>query len=221
LEKTELASKYTGDVAFTYDARKTSKEKWSHEQDALESLLAETPRQAAILDVPVGTGRFFDYYKERELTVTGVDMSSDMLALAHEKSEIMQLGAILTEGNILNLPHLTGTFDCVICIRLMNWLETGDYEQALRELARVTNKHVIVGVRVSDGDDSYGATVLRAIHHLSVVSGLRKDERITVHPAATFERAFRAAGLSEIKATEILPRRAGTIYKFILARKTW
>jgi len=220
VEKSELARKYAGDVALSYDSRKTRKEKWSQEQAALHVLLSQLPPNSTLLDVPVGTGRFFEFYKARKLKVTGADISLDMLALARAKAAQLHLSAELQEASILSLPYESRAFDCCVCIRLLNWLEAGDCDAAIQELARVSGKWVILGLRTFAEHQTFTEILFTPLYALlSTIRRRRKRDRINIHSMEHLSTALAKAGLSPFKTIEILPRRPGTTYAIMLATR--
>ena len=136
---------FTGKKATNYEAKRANKPKWRKEAVAVSQLLP--PGIKTVLDVPVGTGRFFKIYKERGLIITGVDTSNDMLAEARKK----RIKALLLNCDIRHLD-LVGRFDVSVCIRLSNWLEPYDMGESLKELSRVSHT-VIFGIRTSCGSE--------------------------------------------------------------------
>jgi len=55
----------------------------------------------------------------------------------------------LEEGDIRRLRFPAGSFDAAVCIRLLNLIDLSDAVQAVHELARVSKRSVILGVRYS------------------------------------------------------------------------
>jgi len=84
-----------------------------------------------LLDVACGPGLLLGAALERGLIVSGVDISSEAIALANKHVP----GADARQGNAEELPFADGTFDCVTCLgSLERFL---DRELALREMQRV------------------------------------------------------------------------------------
>jgi len=75
-----LSTAYFGVNALRYNERRTFKKRWRDEQSAISDLLAQLPDGLRSLDVPVGTGRTFEFYKTKRFRVSGVDISPDMLS---------------------------------------------------------------------------------------------------------------------------------------------
>jgi SAM-dependent methyltransferase len=85
----------------------------------------------AVLDAACGTGRHSVYLAERGHTVTGVDQSAEMLALAAEK---VPDGRFLP-GDIAALPLEDASVDNAVCALAL--VHVADVRQAIGELARV------------------------------------------------------------------------------------
>ncbi|MBO9517969.1 MAG: methyltransferase domain-containing protein [Porphyrobacter sp.] len=143
-----LSIAYTGAAATGYDARRAPSQKWLAEDSIVRELLRVLPVGASVLDVPVGTGRFLELYHERGLKVTGRDISPDMLNSAREKIAALNgLDGSLELADVRNIPDADGHYDCVLCIRFLNWVDAGGLEEVLRELRRVSKRYLIVSIR--------------------------------------------------------------------------
>lgn len=169
-----LAERYSGSRAQRYEASRSGSAKWRAEQAAVRGALATLPHGAAVLDCPVGTGRFLPLYREMELHVVGVDASEDMLAEARAKGEPGRL----LHGDVFDLP-LDTEADAAVCVRLLNWLSPTDVTRALASLARA----VRCGGPIWAGVRTTGHTVERG------------PGRIWHHGAADFAARVREAGL--------------------------
>lgn len=142
-----IAQKYQSlGTARRYEATRTKKPAWQREQRVVADFLA-AHQVPTCLDVPVGTGRFFDLYAKHSISVTGLDISPAMLEQAAETAAKLGLHAELPRGSIFDLPFPDRSFDVVICWRLLNWLSPSELERALSEAARVSDKWVLVSVR--------------------------------------------------------------------------
>ena len=138
------AKRYRGKGAVLYEEKRAGKNKWILENKGVEELL---PIQGitTVLDVPVGTGRFFYLYQDRGFKATGVDTSPDMLKEAKKKGM-----KDLHLGDIRKLPFPDKSFDMAVCIRLFGWLTPDEVRQALGELSRVATG-LIIGIRTKEG----------------------------------------------------------------------
>lgn len=113
----------------------------------MKGFLRSLPEESAVLDIPIGTARFLPFYKEFKLQTIGADVSKDMLSLARKKADLCEYSLPILVSDVQKIPCLRGSFNCVICIRLVNLVSLEVCRQAIKELARVSNDHVIVGIR--------------------------------------------------------------------------
>jgi SAM-dependent methyltransferase len=140
---------YHGDVARGYLEKRLKQPYWHVEQRVVEELLDRLPRGIAVLDVPVGTGRFVEMCHARDLAVTGLDISQDMLDVARET-----LGADaydrcrMLQGSAERMPFAAGEFDLVICFRFFGLIPLELSHRVMAELRRVTRRWIIIRIPV-------------------------------------------------------------------------
>jgi Methylase involved in ubiquinone/menaquinone biosynthesis len=67
-----------------------------------------------VLEVAVGTGRSLSFYGS-DVSLTGVDLSPEMLGVARRQAAALGLEVDLREGDAESLPFADGTFDTVVC----------------------------------------------------------------------------------------------------------
>ncbi|GAA2374205.1 class I SAM-dependent methyltransferase [Dactylosporangium salmoneum] len=67
-----------------------------------------------VLEVAVGTGLNLPHYPDG-VTVSGIELSPRMLAIARERAAGLGLDADLRQGDAEALPYEDGTFDTVVC----------------------------------------------------------------------------------------------------------
>jgi ubiquinone/menaquinone biosynthesis C-methylase UbiE len=146
MEFSTLSKRYHGDRADQYDRDREQTAKWELEQSAVASLLSSLPRPFSLVDIPVGTGRFVELYKQLGLDATGIDVSSDMLAKARAKAELAGAGITLKEGDVRAISAPDGTFHVALCVRFLNWIDITGVRAVLRELARVSDRYVLVSI---------------------------------------------------------------------------
>lgn len=109
-------------------------------------MLADERRGSALLDCPVGTGRFLALYRRLGLEATGVDSSEEMLSLARKK----RLAVALTEGHADNLNFADGRFRVVVCVRFLDLIEEEAMRAVTRELARVCGHTLVLTIRLGE-----------------------------------------------------------------------
>lgn len=94
-----------------------------------------------ILDVGTGTGRAAIALAKRGATVTGVDASADMLAVAERRAREAGAAVAFARGDVHRLEFPDGAFDAVVCLRVL--MHTPDWRASLRELCRVSSGRVV------------------------------------------------------------------------------
>lgn len=216
----ELATRYRGERASGYDAERVLTDSWRREHQAVESLLAQLPRGAAVLDVPVGTGRFLELYARYGLQPTGLDISSDMLARAGEKAKDLGLAADLREGDIRATPFADKSFQAAVCIRFLNWVDMNGVSAAISELARVANQ-LIVGIRCyyPAGTNVSGYSLWQRLRGAKQRLKRRVlGSPLTVHEKAAVEALFRELQLSVAGCVSTNPRHDRSDYLIYLLR---
>lgn len=136
--------KYDREVAQTYDQYRQQERHWAQE-DGFVGMYLQSRHIEDLLDLPVGTGRFFHHYTGVR-SVTGVDISEEMLLKAKEKLCILPQGVSvhLEQGDVFALPFSEAVFDAVIVFRLFHLMPETSLEPAIKELCRVCRKDVVV-----------------------------------------------------------------------------
>jgi len=140
----KVGKRYRGKGARNYEKKRTGKNKWILENQGVDELFPFGCTN--VLDVPIGTGRFYPSYERRGLQITGVDTSPDMLTEANKKGPMT-----LIQGDIRNMPFQDKQFDVAVCVRLFAWFEPSEVQAALREMARVA-RILIVNIRTNAHD---------------------------------------------------------------------
>lgn len=144
--------KYDREVAQTYDQSRQQERHWIREDEFVGKYLRS--RQVEdLLDLPVGTGRFFHHYTCVR-NVTGIDISEEMLLLAKEKLPLLppEVSVRLEQGDVFALPFEDATFDVAIVFRLFHLMPETSLTQAIEELCRVTRKDVVAQTYVPENE---------------------------------------------------------------------
>lgn len=142
--------RYCGKVARRYEHSRLASPRrrliWEREFQLVERILKEHVRgHSAILDAPTGTGRFVSLFERLGHTVTGVDISIDMLKL-HPLSAVA--GPSLARSDCEFLPFRDGIFDYVFSLRFLGQVPPSVRVRILREFKRVSSQGIIVGFPV-------------------------------------------------------------------------
>jgi ubiquinone/menaquinone biosynthesis C-methylase UbiE len=162
--------------------------------------------QGRVLEVAIGTGLNLPHYPARA-TITGIELSPAMLAIAKRRAADLGRGADLRTGDAEALPFPDASFDTVLCA--LSLCAIPDPATAIGEMKRV----LVPGGRLLLLDH-VGSTwpPIRAAQWLL--------ERLTIRAAGEhFTRRqlplVRAAGFDIVEAERL---KAGTVER-VLARK--
>lgn len=139
----QTSKKYRGKKAASYDAVRKRQQRWALENEAVARMLRGTT--GAVLDVPCGTGRFFSLYFEERLTVTGVDISEEMLALARRKVPRGR-SAALKIGDATNLRGCE--CDVAVCVRFLDLIDEEAMRKVVTELCGVARNRIVLTIRL-------------------------------------------------------------------------
>ncbi len=83
-----------------------------------------------ILEVGVGNHIVYDYFKNRDFDITSCDIEPDT------SPDVV--------GSVEDMPFGDGVFDVVLCAEVLEHLPFEQFQHNLRELARVSKKHVVI-----------------------------------------------------------------------------
>ncbi|HET8663566.1 MAG TPA: methyltransferase domain-containing protein [Nocardioides sp.] len=110
------------------------------QMDFVERLLGKDDRRwlgeratGRVLEVAIGTGRSLPFYTDAK-TLTGVDLSPEMLAIARRRAEERGLPIELREGDAEHLPVEDATYDSVVCC--LSMCSIPDPAAAIAEMKR-------------------------------------------------------------------------------------
>ncbi|KJK51018.1 ubiquinone biosynthesis methyltransferase UbiE [Lentzea aerocolonigenes] len=87
-----------------------------------------------VLEVAIGTGLNLPHYPE-DVTLTGIDLSEQMLGLARARAHDLRHGVTLRQGTAHALPFGDAEFDTVVCT--LGLCAIPDHETAIAEMIRV------------------------------------------------------------------------------------
>ena len=116
----------------------------SGEMRAFSRLLKHAPAGGSVLDVACGTGRYTQLLLSRGYQVGGIDISSEMLAIARARINNDPDLLFMLNGDAENLPFEDKQFDGVTCMRLFHRIPPTARLQMLREVKRVARKWAIL-----------------------------------------------------------------------------
>jgi len=140
-----------------------------------------------VLDVGTGTGRAAIALARRGATVTGVDASAQMLAVARRRAEESGARATFAHGDVHALDMSSQSFDAVVCLRVL--MHTPDWRRSLAELCRVASRRVVV-----DYPALCSAALIEAIGRRAAYRFGARVEAYRVFTDRSMRRAFRDNG---------------------------
>ncbi|MFC2947818.1 class I SAM-dependent methyltransferase [Virgibacillus sediminis] len=114
--------------------RSRSRDMWENgsRKDIVPFVEKHVPKGSKVLDIGCGDGYGSQKLYRSGYTVSGIDLSGEMIAAADRAGE----GSIsFREGDASNLPYEDGSHDAVMAINVLEWTESP--LAALREMKRV------------------------------------------------------------------------------------
>jgi len=145
------ARKYRGKMASGYEAKRKKQIRWGEENAAGEDMLTGLRPQTG-MDCPVGTGRFFYLYHQLSVaTVTGVDSSEQMLAIAKGKLKNKKVppSYVLQVGDARKLEGLSPS-DVIVAVRFLDLIDEPSMQAAMRCFMKLAKRAIICTIRFGD-----------------------------------------------------------------------
>jgi ubiquinone/menaquinone biosynthesis C-methylase UbiE len=180
-------------VASVYDAtRSAPPDVASAVTEALLQLLRHLGDVPHVLEVGIGTGRIAAPLAEAGVRITGIDISSKMLAVLREKRR--DIDVLFAEA--AHHPFRTSAFDAALFVHILHLVP--DVEGTIRESMRAVRRGGAL-VRVSDDHDEAGYHLESGRIMWDVVEELTGASRPPdqhVEACAMFERMMREHGAS-------------------------
>lgn len=202
---------YYGKTASEYDKKRFTswfgKKVNELEKKAIQRLLDKI-KVKKVLDMPCGTGRITQYLLENGYTVSGSDVSSDMVKEAKKKLKGYKKLNCLVVAPGDHLPFKDNEYELVTCIRLMNHLPKESRAKILKELHRVT-KYLLVS-------NSKRSSIFGIKKYVKIKLGLL-DKNWFPAEEWNFAKELKTAGFKITHRTRSL-NGVGETY-FMLARK--
>lgn len=110
-------------------------------------LIAHVGQNGRIVEVGCGTGRDMAWFEAQSLSVTGLDLSTGMLAYARD-----QVHGGLCAMNMCNLGFRDAYFDGAWCCASLLHLPKDQAPNALREIYRVMKPNGMLVLSIQEGD---------------------------------------------------------------------
>lgn len=170
-----------------------------------------------VLDVGTGTGRAAIVLAKAGATVTGIDASREMLAVAERRAREAGVPVSFRHGDAHRLDVPDRSFDAVVCLRVL--MHTPDWRASLRELCRAAAGRVVFDYpslysaaavqaavrrltrRFDSRVEAYRVFAPAAIARLLADAGFRvvADHRQFVLPIALHKRVNSAAWTTKVE----------------------
>lgn len=147
-----------------------------------------TSADVRVLDAGCGTGRMSRYVADRGCRVEGVDLSSNMVAMARRDHGDL----VFTVGSLTDLPYPDDQFAGVMLWYSIIHTPPSGQQQIFDEVSRVLRPggHVLVGFQAGEGTRDVAQAYRRFGHEILLERHLYTADQV----AAT----MLAAGLSEV-----------------------
>jgi ubiquinone/menaquinone biosynthesis C-methylase UbiE len=145
----QAKSRYSGSIASNYNQARNYSTRWLVERDIVLNIASTLDPTSSVLDAPVGTGRFLDDFRNIGFTVTGLDISNDMLAEARLQQSAGDDATSLVVGDLEALPFDNNEFDAAFCVRFLNWVPSTVMASVIAELARVSKTLIVLHIRTT------------------------------------------------------------------------
>ena len=141
----------------------------------------------AVLDVGTGTGRAAIALARRGASVTGVDASEEMLAVARRRASDSAVRVAFVRGDVHELQFPAAAFDAVVCLRVL--MHTPDWRRSLSELCRVSKDRVVFDYPALSSAAALQSAARRVAHRFGA-----RVEAYRVFTDRAFREALRANG---------------------------
>lgn len=159
----------------------------AEEQAAVLAAFLGDATGRSILDVGTGTGRAAIVLAARGATVTGVDASEQMLAVARERAAALGVNVTFAPGDAHRLAFPDRSFDAAVSLRVL--MHTPGWQTCLAELCRVSRERVVF-----DYPSAASAAALQSLGRRLAAALGRKTEAYRVFRHAAIARAVAAQG---------------------------
>jgi len=156
-----------------------------------------------VLEAGCGMGHLHEILSVDRRHYTGVDLNKQFLAMGGKRYP----GICLLAGGVEQLPFHDDAFDCVVCSDVLIHLE--DMLPALRELIRVSRRHVLLRLRSGDGAAQRGKTVYdrsrdRLFNRLTL-QGAQSFIYYNVLAPEDLSRLLHEVGVNTYECIDLLP----------------
>ena len=129
-------------------------------QSELQLMAAVRPQPSdVVLDAGCGSGRNLSIFAGKVRHIVGVDFSAHMLQRAKSRIADEHLSNVaLQQASISELPFEDNTFDKVLCLSVLQYLDDDGCRAAFREMFRVSKNGARIVVHLKNGSSLYGVS---------------------------------------------------------------
>jgi ubiquinone/menaquinone biosynthesis C-methylase UbiE len=118
----------------------------------LDKLFRSNPDISSSIDAGCGRGDFTIEVANRYSqlsTVYGCDFVREALSIGRKESQSIE-NISFQQAELINMPYSDNSIDITLCINVIHVIHKDDLEKALSELARITNKYLILEIKNID-----------------------------------------------------------------------
>lgn len=131
-------------------------------------VLCDNP-DSVILDAGCGVGEFLIPLSYKCRFVYGIDISNESIKQCNEKLKEKKIeNSSLKVSSLTKIPLSNTSIDKILCVSVLQYLETPEIETAIQEFKRVLRKDGVIIINFSNGGSPYGfsTTLLRFIRKM-------------------------------------------------------
>jgi len=156
-----VANRYD-DVRFSSPAGRVFN---GREKRLVARAFGELPRGARIADIPCGTGRLAEPLLEAGFRVHGMDISRQMLEVAHRR--LARFGDAFTSAvaDAKKIEAPDEPFDGVLCARVLMHFDLDEQIEFLRGVAKLTRGLVVINHSLSSPYQRFRRSVKKLLGH--------------------------------------------------------
>ncbi|MFO8109520.1 MAG: class I SAM-dependent methyltransferase [Thermoplasmata archaeon] len=172
-------------VANQYRERTLKEGDRRFQERMLSDTLEMLPSSPTILDLGCGDGRDTSFLDERDIHVTGLDLSKSMINLARQLFPDCKF----VRGNMAKTPFADDTFDCVWSSASMIHFPKKDLSKVEKEIHRILKRNGLLVFSFKEGiDEGYESGTYGRKRYYSYYTLAELEEMLTFFHILTFRR---------------------------------
>jgi SAM-dependent methyltransferase len=121
-----------------------------------------------VIDIGTGTGRAAFLLAAAGATVTGIDASPEMLAIAQQRARETSAAVDFRIGDAHHVEFPDGSFDVAVSLRVL--MHTPRWRQCIAELCRVSRRAIVLDYPSATSTALVQSLARRALHPLGMSS---------------------------------------------------